>query len=293
MISLSQILGFIIGPALQAVVVPFGDEGVWLIKNKLRLNMYTASGWINVFLSILNICCFLPSIFKERRIAVKEAMHQQGVKTEKETWKGTKPDYLSAWTLIVAFFVLVFNFMLLETLGTSLTMDQFAWTKAEALYYMGILMSVGAVIACICFAAINPLSKRFREVDIMIWGGFLFMVLGRGVYIPWGDGPPLIYNETERLSILENNTQVHRDYLSINLTAQGTANFTGFDHKNVTELVGCPSSQTWCFYTRKMTLFQFILGYVLTTIGYPIGVTLIQTIFSKILGPRPQVILLF
>lgn len=24
-----------------------------------------------------------------------------------------------------------------ETLGTSLTMDQFAWTKGEALYYMG------------------------------------------------------------------------------------------------------------------------------------------------------------
>lgn len=33
---------------------------------------------------------------------------------------------------------------------------------------------------------------------------------------------------------------------------------------------------------------QFLLGYFLTCIGYPIGVTLIQTIFSKILGPRPQ-----
>lgn len=46
------------------------------------------------------------------------------------------------------------------SLGTSLTMDQFAWTKAEALYYMGILMSVGAVVACITFVAIGPLCKR-------------------------------------------------------------------------------------------------------------------------------------
>lgn len=37
-----------------------------------------------------------------------------------------------------------------------------------------------------------------------------------------------------------------------------------------------------------MTLLQFFIGYGFTTIGYPLGVTLIQTIFSKILGPRPQ-----
>lgn len=35
--------------------------------------------------------------------------------TEKETWKAIRPDYLASWTLICAFFVLVFNFVLLET----------------------------------------------------------------------------------------------------------------------------------------------------------------------------------
>ena len=42
-------------------------------------------------------------------------MVMQGKTSEKETWKAIKPDYISAWTLIVAFFVLVFNFVLLET----------------------------------------------------------------------------------------------------------------------------------------------------------------------------------
>lgn len=37
-----------------------------------------------------------------------------------------------------------------------------------------------------------------------------------------------------------------------------------------------------------MTITQFLIGYTFTTIGYPLGVTLNQTIFSKILGPRPQ-----
>lgn len=57
---------------------------------------------------------------------------------------------------------------------------------------------------------------------------------------------------------------------------------------NGTEIVGCPTIQEWCLYTPQITITQFFIGYGFTSIGYPLGVTLIQTIFSKILGPRPQ-----
>lgn len=78
MVSLAQVLGFVIGPALQAAVVPLGDTGVWLVPNKLKLDMYTAAGWINVIMGILNFCMFLPAVFTEHRIAAKEAMMLQG-----------------------------------------------------------------------------------------------------------------------------------------------------------------------------------------------------------------------
>lgn len=70
---------------------------------------------------------------------------------------------MSSWTLVGAFFVLVFNFVLLETLATSLTMDQFAWSKKQALEYMGALMSAGALVACAVFALITPLTRVFEE----------------------------------------------------------------------------------------------------------------------------------
>lgn len=79
-----------------------------------------------------------------------------------------KPDLISSWTLVAAFFVLVFNFVLLETLATSLTMDQFAWSKREALEYMGVLMSAGAVVACVTFALITPLTKLFEERSVFL-----------------------------------------------------------------------------------------------------------------------------
>jgi ceroid-lipofuscinosis MFS transporter 7 len=39
-------------------------------------------------------------------------------------------------------------------------MDQFAWDREQSVFYMGLLMSVGAVVACITFVLIGPLCKR-------------------------------------------------------------------------------------------------------------------------------------
>nr|CAD7426077.1 unnamed protein product [Timema monikensis] len=205
MVSLAQVLGFVVGPGLQTLVTPLGDQGVSIAVWMPTINMYTAAGWINVLLGAINFILFLPAIFKERRIAAREAMLKQGVEREEDTWEQTEPDYLSTWTLINAFFIIVFNFVLLETvyptglmgeigveearevpgidsrgviegggvyeplslmiLATSLTMDQFAWSKEEALYYMGLVMSAGAVIACATFLAIGPLCKRVPTSD--------------------------------------------------------------------------------------------------------------------------------
>ncbi|XP_043865374.1 major facilitator superfamily domain-containing protein 8 [Drosophila mojavensis] len=261
MVSLAQVLGFIIGPGLQALVTPLGRKGQVWFWGAMHVNMYTASGWINVIMSLGNFVMFLPGFFEEHRIAAREIMVMQGGTSERETWKAIKPNYYSAWTLIVAFFVLVFNFVLLETLGTSLTMDMFAWTNNEALYNMGIFMTIAAIISLVTFVLIEPLCKIFAERYVLIWGGFSLMVVGRLLYIPWGPDPPKLaipYNASSNLSL--------DDPLYL----------------------GCPVTQDWCPELPALTLTQFIIGFALTSVGYPIGVTLIQTIFSKVLGPRPQ-----
>lgn len=133
MVSLAQVLGFIIGPGLQALITPLGRHGyVWFWGN-MHVNMFTASGWINMIMSTCNFVMFLPFMFQvilierpcrtdsniislqEHLIAAREIMVMQGKATERETWKAIKPNYFSVWTLLMAFFVLVFNFVLLET----------------------------------------------------------------------------------------------------------------------------------------------------------------------------------
>lgn len=63
MSSLAQVMGFAVGPALQSCVTPFGESGITIIPGLIELNIYTAAGWINVAMSILNIVLCLPVFF--------------------------------------------------------------------------------------------------------------------------------------------------------------------------------------------------------------------------------------
>ncbi|XP_033220137.1 major facilitator superfamily domain-containing protein 8 isoform X4 [Belonocnema kinseyi] len=256
-----EFMGFVVAanPLGQMIFSPL--VGWWGNKlGSIRLPLLLTLALFAFASGLYSVLEILPA--ESRKSCILIARFLVGVSSEEETWKSSKPDYLAAWTLICAFSVLVFNFVLIETLGSSLTMNQFAWTGREAMYYMGIMMSVGAVLACIVFLLIGPICKRISEIKVMMWGGFFFMVLGRLAMIPWGTDPPVIAE--------------YGKY----------GNETKFS--NGTEKVGCPSIQEWCRYTPQMTIIQYLIGYSFTTMGYPLGVTLAQTIFSKILGPRPQ-----
>ncbi|KAF7271162.1 CLN7/MFS domain-containing 8 [Rhynchophorus ferrugineus] len=307
MISLAQVLGFVVGPAIQAAVVPLGYDGVWILPHKLRFNMYTATGWINVLLALLNTYFFMPHMFKEHNISAKEVMAKQKKGPEDDSWKGIRPDYFSAWTFIIAFFVMVFNFMILETLGTPLTMDQMGWSKKESLWNMGVIMSVGAMISIVTFASISPLSKRFSEVKLMVWIGFLSVFISNMIFIPYSGPTPKMYDVNLKFNLSSYCDQALKNissdkFLDINninysllqynrTLVPNINNETQVRHMTLDcgeELLGCPSNQVWCNWTPAMTYAQFLAGYLLTVMGYPIGVTLIQTLFSKSLGSRPQ-----
>lgn len=88
-----------VGPALQAAVTPLGDHGIILMM--LPINMYTAAGWINAIMGIFNFILFLPWNFKEYKIAIKEAMRNEGKAT------GT----LNTYSVIILILKFNYNFV--------------------------------------------------------------------------------------------------------------------------------------------------------------------------------------
>lgn len=246
MASLAQVSGFIVGPLLQALFTMLG-EGI-LIFNTFPLSMYTAPGWVNVLLGIVNMIVFLPHFFTDHNIAVREQMMIQGKESVKDMWKSAKIDYLITWSLIFAYFIVSFNLVILESLGTPLTMDQFAFTKKETLKWNGILVGIGALISCVIFGLLPKICRIFKEIDILIWGGLLIMAVGKFVYIPFrSEIPQLTYGE--RNYTMENGT-------------------LGFYAEDDPALLGCPvRDQEWCEWTPRLGIPEFVIGYFMGVIG--------------------------
>jgi ceroid-lipofuscinosis MFS transporter 7 len=55
---------------------------------------------------------------------------------------------------------------------------------------------------------------------------------------------------------------------------------------------GCPLDYDWCYYTPIVRFFQFILGFIFLVCGYSMTNVMSFAIYSKLLGPKPQVFIL-
>ena len=59
------------------------------------------------------------------------------------------------------------------------------------------------------------------------------------------------------------------------------------------EVVGCRDPpQTWCFEVGRIFLFQYIIALILLSVGFSGANLMTFTIYSKILGPFPQAIII-
>ena len=72
------------------------------------------------------------------------------------------------------------------------------------------------------------------------------------------------------------------------ITVSGVANSTKSETVFSNEF-GCPHEYLWCHDTPRIYLSQIIIGMVFLSIGYPFVMVVSTTLYSKILGPNPQV----
>ncbi|KAF4514160.1 UNVERIFIED_CONTAM: hypothetical protein B566_EDAN019281 [Ephemera danica] len=248
MIGLNLGLGMMLGQVSQVAVTPLGDEGIPLFGGTLWLNMYTAIAWINVVIQLVIFGVLMwPNMFIEQRIALREATAKHKESLEKQFKPEVfKMDCIAIWSVMIAFVVI--NLSIFETLGTSLAMDEFAWSREEALKFMSILMTCGITCNTAIVSIMKPLCRRFDERSVLIIG-LALTAFAQYVNIPWG-------GSSLQLSITDETT-------------------------NSTSL-GCPvDKQPWCSTAPAMTVSQLVIAFIAASIAYGSAVTLCQTIFSK------------
>ena len=69
-------------------------------------------------------------------------------------------DRLGAIICIFIFFVVLFVFAVFETLGSPLSMDEFAWTKKEAVLYNNFFYVGMALLAILTFIVVKKKKKK-------------------------------------------------------------------------------------------------------------------------------------
>lgn len=177
----------------------------------------------------------------------------------------------------IVFFVVLFIFAVYETILTPLTMDMYAWTQEQAVLYNGIILVAFGVEAVLVFMGVKLLSKKIGERAILL-GGFVVVWVGFFILLPWGNQFPKIQWED-----LHNSSTPNTTFGEIIIDLW---NSPREDHSE--QPTGCPIEQAWCLYTPVIHLAQFLTAAVLVGIGYPACSVMSYTLYSKVLGPKPQ-----
>uniref|UniRef100_A0A8D1AFF2 Major facilitator superfamily domain containing 8 n=1 Tax=Sus scrofa TaxID=9823 RepID=A0A8D1AFF2_PIG len=278
--SACQALGFILGPVFQTCFALIGEKGVTWDTIKLQINMYTAPVLLSVFLGILNIILIL-TILREHRVDDSgrqcKNINFEEVSTDEVQVPQGNIDQVAVVATNVLFFVVLFIFALFETIVTPLTMDMYAWTREQAVLYDGIILAALGVEAVIIFMGIKLVSKKIGERAILL-GGLIVVWVGFFILLPWGNQFPKIQWED-----LHNNSIPNTTFGEIIITLWKSPRE---DHNEGP--TGCPFEQAWCLYTPMIHLAQFLIAAVLVGIGYPSCNVMSYTLYSKILGPKPQ-----
>ncbi|XP_069129882.1 major facilitator superfamily domain-containing protein 8-like [Argopecten irradians] len=283
--SACQAVGFIFGPAIQTAMVPIGYPGP-IHTDGLHLDLYTSPAWFSAIVGIINII-LLAVVFQEHKVDNDEDINfniQSG-----EPLPDYTPDRIAVAASLVLFFFVLFLFTVFETIATPLTMDMFSWTKSQTTLYTGIILAVGGIVAILVFIVVKIIVKKINERYILL-AGFLVCLIGFFLFLPWGNTYPdyqdqdLVPAVTPHPTISPNLTTGPTD-LSTPLMTTPRHNSSSGDEP---EKRGCPTSYEWCAFTPRLPLVQFLAGTLLVVIGYPVCNLMIYTIFSKVLGPKPQ-----
>ncbi|GAB5570511.1 major facilitator superfamily domain-containing protein 8 isoform X1 [Prionailurus iriomotensis] len=297
--SACQALGFILGP----------EKGVTWDAIKLQINMYTAPVLLGAFLGVLNIILIL-TLLREHRVDDSgrqcKNVNFEEASTDEVQFPQGNIDQVAVLATNVLFFVVLFIFALFETLTeeiqnrkrslarketdsqikeeqhseyivTPLTMDMYAWTREQAVLYDGIILAALGVEAILIFMGVKLLSKKIGERAILL-GGLIVVWVGFFILLPWGNQFPKIQWEE-----LHNNSIPNTTFGEIIITLWKSPR----EDRNEGP-TGCPIEQAWCFYTPMIHLAQFLTAAMLIGVGYPSCNVTSYTLYSKILGPKPQ-----
>ncbi|CAD5213064.1 unnamed protein product [Bursaphelenchus okinawaensis] len=261
-VTCGQALGIVVGPVFQLVFTPLGFPGFALLSQKLRFNLYTAPAYFACLMNIVGMS-LLKYAFTEKYVGIvtttkkvdsESDLEKQDV--EEVEVKIPKYDQMAVVICYATRFVDVFVRTNLETLGSAFAMMMFSMNENESVTYnsaaqgfVGFLTFVTYVVY-ICFHLDKHINMRVGCI-----ASLLALVLFHLLTFSWPFLPAL------------------QEAYDPDDTAIG-CNYGRFD---------------WCVRMNAVNVYLYYGSYAIVIgLAFPLLNITMNTLFSRILGPRRQ-----
>ncbi|CEF61823.1 Major facilitator superfamily and Major facilitator superfamily domain, general substrate transporter and Major facilitator superfamily domain-containing protein [Strongyloides ratti] len=247
-------IGLAIGPVFNLLFTPIGYPGFTFLG--IKFNMYTLPAIGSVITNAISII-IMKYLFIEHYAGVankdgKESENYQII---------PKYDKIAVFVIFATRFCQFFVFTNLEALNSPISLMIFGWTKKQSITILSISQGfLGLSAFIVYFIYIIFKLDRFIKYRLNCIGGILCLLIFHIITFSYPFLPKVI------------------TYHSLNIT------------NNDTEVIGCDIDMyPWCEYITKMNPWIYLISFsIIVGMGFPIINIAMNTLFSKILGPRRQ-----
>eukprot|EP00054_Salpingoeca_dolichothecata_P024308 m.165333 g.165333 ORF g.165333 m.165333 type:complete len:492 (+) comp24969_c0_seq9:96-1571(+) len=261
-LAASSGIGIIIGPLFGIAWGKLKPGYKW---GALELNYMTGPAFTCFFLGIFNMLIIAlyfrevrlyerkrsPSISGASRISTSSINTPERVPSPPPAAAPAPFDRVAVVSLLLTYIMTQMVLSVLETLATPFTMDEYAWTPQQADIYGGIIAGVFGAIALVVFIFIPLVIMKFGERQTLIYS-LLIVLVGIFLFIGWGSARPKPW------------------------------------HNSPGDPDGAGCTEHWCSSTPQPNLAQYLIGTILVGIGYPAAAVVVFSLYSKVLGPAGQ-----
>eukprot|EP00794_Sanderia_malayensis_P007196 gene7196-8002_t len=267
-IAVAQTVGFTIGPAIQACFVPLGNTGVYVKGLFLWMNMYTAAGCLCVLFGIINLLIVIRARKQISRIPSKSDKEKNDDNDEREENNNvSKGDKWAVVAILGLFFITRHSLVFLEVMFAPLAMDEYALSNEDTVLAVGVILAIAGVVAAAVFIATEKFTQLYGD-RLLLAVSILITFIGFAIHWP-------VSNRYPKLGHFYNTTV---------MTESGPVT-----KRLVTN--GCAPTHPWCTTTPIITITQFAIGYTLITLSFPVSYCILPSLFTKVIQPGRQGIL--
>jgi len=261
--------------------VPLGEKGIYLKGIFLGINMYTMAGIFCVFLGIINLAAAWKYVRDNTRAKEKDSDSEdqhlledkngtakKAMEKDENSSNGELPDIIAVATVLILYFFVRHILVFIEVMFSPMAMDLYALSDQDTLTYVGVMLTIIGFCSIFIFVATEKLASWAGDRPLML-ASAVFGLLGFVVLWPGSNTYPKLG---------------HFYTAAINTTH-------GIKYvKKVT--LGCSPFHSWCKTTPVITIPQMVFSVAFLVISFPISYTILPSLFSKIIKPGRQGIML-